>query len=399
MNHLLDIAGGDNLGVDHRVKSEPANKLNDTNSKVAALVRLISTYGPQVNRIARELGVHKETARYWYREKLVKKGYTVQAIPNHERLGLKRVVALVEFSEMFRPYADAILMAMSELCYLSSFAKTLPEDLYSIQAGVPKEHVIGWIQFMHALKVRGLFSSVQAAQFEWVRVVPMRSEVYDFESDSWQYDWTSKPKMDSAVSGFTAATTGKFDYVDLSIIKQMQLNPDASLTEFQKKLQVNYKTLTWHYRTHLMGNGLLKGYLVNWAGTRYDPKIEKALHRRHKYMWVELLVSNVTESERITLMANISRLPFVWLEAGGQNYFVQIAFPMESVTEALGFIKDIVGPVRQRAVWHFMDQTNALRFTLNPELYNTSEKAWKFDQAELMNRFDKLILEIKGTTS
>ena len=145
---------------------------------------------------------------------------------------------------------------------------------------------------------------------------------------------------------------------------------------------------------------MLKGYLVNWAGTRYDPKLEKALHRRHRYAWVELLVSGVTETERMEMMAKVNRLPFVWLEAGGgQNYFAQIAFPMEMLTEALEFIREVVSPVRQKAAWHFMDQTNALRFTIVPNLYDQATKKWMFDKAELLSRFDKLVLKIKGTTS
>ena len=377
----------------------PKSKLDDTNSKIAMMVKLITKYGPQINRIARELGIHKETARYWYKEKLLKKGYTVQAVPNHEKLGLRRVVAIVEFSDEFRPYADAILMAMSELCYLTSFMKALPEDLYSIHANVPQEHTNDWVRFIQALKQRGLFSSVLTASFEWTRVIPMRSEVYDFENGVWQYDWASKPSMDFGLPDFTPSIKGKFDQLDLGLIKQLQINPDASLIEAGDQLDVNYKTLTWHYRTHVVGNGLLKGYLVNWAGTRYDPRLEKALHRRHKYMWLELLVNGVTETERMELIARINQLPFVWFEAGGRDYYAQVAFPIETMTEALSFVKDLTRPVRWKAAWHFMDQANALRFSIAPNLYNEEEKEWKFNQAELMSRFDRLVLEIKGMTS
>jgi hypothetical protein len=183
------------------------------------------------------------------------------------------------------------------------------------------------------------------------------------------------------------------------LIKQLQIDPDASLIEAGDRLQLNYKTLTWHYRMHLVKYGLLKGYLVNWAGTRYDPKLEKALHRRHKYMWLELLVSGVTETERMQLMAKVNQLPFVWFEAGGQNYFAQIALPIETMTEALSFIKDVTSPVRQKATWHFLDQANSLRFSIVPTLYDQEAKKWKFDQAELLSRFDRLVLEIKGMTS
>lgn len=372
-------------------------KPDDTNSKIGELVKLITKHGPHISQIAREMGVHKETVRYWYKG-LLKKGYTLTAIPDYERLGLRRIVALVEFAEKFAPYADAILMAMSELCYLSSFAKTLPEDLYSIQANVPQAHANDWIRFMRALKERGLFSSIQVAAFEWVWVIPMRSEMYDFENDSWQFDWTSKPKAEPS-SIFSPSASGKFDIVDLRLLEQLQIDPDAPLLEVAGKLQMNYKTLNWHHRTHVEGNRLLKGYLVNWAGTRYDPKLEKALHRRHRYMWVELLAIGITGTEKMELMAKLNRLPFVWLEAGGQNFFAQIAFPSETMTEALGFIKDVVSPVKHKASWHFMDQANALRFSMRPTLYSPDEKKWKFDEAELLKRFDKLVMEIKGTTS
>jgi DNA-binding Lrp family transcriptional regulator len=380
-------------------RTADGRKLDDTNSNIAALVKLISKYGPRISKVARELGVHKETARYWYKENLLKKGYTLTAVPNYEKLGLRRVVAIAEFEKDFRPYADAILMAMSELCYLSSFAKTMTEDLYSIQANVPEEHMSAWIQFMLVLKERGLFSSIKIAPFEWVWVVPMQSETYDFRSDSWQFDWTSKSMVEPGSSGFIPSPRGKFDLVDLSLIKQLQVDPDATIAEISEKLHANYKTLNWHHRTHVEGKGLIKGYLVNWAGTRYDPKLEKALHRRHKYMWIELLISGVTESERLELMEKVNRLPFVWLQAGGQNYFAQIAFPSEAMTEALGFIKGVTSPVKQKASWYFMDQANALRFSIVPTLYDQEAKKWTFDQHELLNKFDRLVLEIKGMTS
>jgi DNA-binding Lrp family transcriptional regulator len=362
------------------------------------MVKLLAKYGPEINMISRELGVHKETVRYWYRG-LLKKGYKLQAVPNHERLGLRRVVALAEFSEPFKPYADAILMAMSELCYLTSFAKTLPEDMYSIHANVPQEQVGDWIKFMNDLKGRGLFDYVLPVPFEWGRVVQMRSEIYDFENDVWQYDWASKPPMEAGSSILAPVAKSKFDPIDLDLVKQLQIDPNASLIEIGEKLKINYKTLTWHYRNHVVDNALLKGYSVNWAGTGYDPKLEKAMHRRHRYMWLELLVTNLTETERIELMARVNQLPFVWFEAGGRNYFAQIAFPMETMTEALSFIKNATLPVRQKAVWHFMDQANALRFSITPSLYDQETGKWKFDRKELLGKFDMLVLEIKGTTS
>jgi len=99
------------------------------------------------------------------------------------------------------------------------------------------------------------------------------------------------------------------------------------------------------------------------------------------------------------LMGKVNQLPFVWFEAGGHDYYAQVAFPMETMTEALGFIKEATVAVRHKATWHFMDKANALRFSITPSLYDLETKKWKFDQGELLRKFDRLVLEIKGMTS
>ena len=95
---------------------------------MAEMVRLITERGPRIDQISRAMGVYKETLRFWYRN-LLKDGFTVQAAPNYEKLGMKRVVMVVELGDMFESYADALMYALGDLSYVVSFAKTLPDGL------------------------------------------------------------------------------------------------------------------------------------------------------------------------------------------------------------------------------------------------------------------------------
>ena len=72
--------------------------------KMAEMVRLITERGPRIDQISREIDVYKETVRYWYRN-MLKDGFTVQAAANYEKLGMKRVVMVVELGEMFDAYS------------------------------------------------------------------------------------------------------------------------------------------------------------------------------------------------------------------------------------------------------------------------------------------------------
>jgi len=130
-------------------------------------------------------------------------------------------------------------------------------------------------------------------------------------------------------------------------------------------------------------------------GTRYDYKLEKALHRKHRYLAVDLLVANISEYERMELMAKTNGVPFLWGEACGKHYFAEFAFPVDTITEAFQHLESIIAPVRERATYYVMDITNALSFTICSQLYDQGEKRWMFNNPELASRFDNLILKIK----
>jgi DNA-binding Lrp family transcriptional regulator len=358
------------------------------------MVKLITEIGPRIPEIARRLQRHKETVRYWYKE-LMKSGFLVQASVNHESLGLRRVVLVVDFADEFKQYSDAILAAMHELCYIHSYAKTLPEATYIINASVPKELTNQWVELMRTLKERGLFTKVDSYTFDWNRNIPMRAEHYDFDHSRWDFDWTNRLSHDGTEI-LEPQGEQDFDGLDLGIIEHLEVDATSSLTEIQESLKVNYKTLNWHYRNHIAKRHLIRGYRINWAGNYYDTQSERPMHKQHKYAWIELLVRDVTEKEKLDLMSKTSELPFAWLESRGRNYHVQFAFPIEMMTEAMQFVEEMIAPVRTRTKWFLLDQTNALRFTINPRLYDEQTKGWKFPQPELIERFDKLIVHVKN---
>ncbi len=371
----------------------------DVNARTAQLVRLLTEMGPDIPEISRRLGQFKESVRYRYKEKIVKRGFGVQAAVNHERLGLKRMILVVDFANEYRQYAQAILAAMSDLCYLVSFARTLPTGEYVINISAPVE-VSGEIKdFFRGLQEKGMFTKLEALDFNWIRLTPMKAESYDFDTGRWDFDWSNPPSENFESAKHQPSGASKFDYVDLLIMKELQMNANRSLKEISDNLKINYKKLAWHYSTHVKGRGLLQGYSVVWMGTQYDYKIEKALHRKHRYFALQLIVRDVSEYELIMLRQAANRLPFLWSEAVGGNYFAEFAFPVDFVVEGLQYLADTIAPVRERAELFTIDQTASTAFTVPYSLYDGAEKKWVFEPRALAQRFDNLILQIKSGAS
>jgi DNA-binding Lrp family transcriptional regulator len=366
----------------------------DINAKTAEFVKMVTELGPDIPLIAEKMGEHKESVRYWFK-KLIKQGIVIQPSINFERLGLARVVAVVDFAKEYEDHAEPILIAMSQLCYVQSFLKTLPDGHYVVHGAVPIESVGRWMEMMHRLGEEGLFTSLEFSTYDWARNAPMKSDLYDFEAGRWEFEWSSPAKVyPEAIEG--PSSRAQIDKIDLEIIRQLQRDETKPLSEIQKETGINYKTLSFHHRKHVLGRQMLKGHKVNWIGTSYNPKNDRGYHRRHTYQPIDVMMKDITPSEKATVIGLTNALPFLWWEASGRStYYAQLVFPTETISEAMQYLARVLQPVRDRARWFVVDQKQSLAFGLEPKLYDNESRSWRFNQSEVLPKFEQLLMEIK----
>ena len=370
---------------------------DNVNSRTVQLVKLLSEVGPDIPEISRRLGQFKESVRYRYKEKVVNRGFAVQAGVDHEKLGLQRMILIAETPDPYSSYAQAIFAAMSELSYVVGFSRTLVGGEHIINVSAPKDQTGVVRDFFFALKDKGLFSSLEVLDFDWHRNVPMKAEYYDFDTGRWDFDW-QKGADDYQSATYSPTSPCKFDYTDLLVIKELQMDANKSLKEISEKLQINYKKLAWHYTTHVMARRMLPGYTINWMGTRYDYTLEKVLHRKHRYFALDLFVRDVNDVELMTIRRDINRLPFLWSEAVGRNYFAEFAIPVDNVVEGLQYLGNLTAKMKERVRLYPIDQTEAASFTVPYKLYDEQSKAWTFHKEELLQKFSSMMVEINEGT-
>jgi hypothetical protein len=381
--------------------NEPTGKnVGTALPEMAQLATLIMKMGPDIDRIARISGQYKETIRYRYKEKIIGRGFAVHARVNFEGLGLQRVVMKVTLNGAYSTYAKELFVAMNKLCYVVSYSQLLPDGNYMLQASVPKEHKQRFMDLMKKLKELGIFEAVEFYTFDWFRNVPMRAEFFDFDHGLWDFDWTrtvepGKNDNPGPLESFT------FDRLDLLILKELQIDATRSLSEIREailannEIDVNYKTLAWHWAKHVQEKRMVNGYVLRWMGTTYDSATERAKHRQHKYIMIPVFVRGVSDAERVALMAEMNKIPFLWCEAAGEDYHAQFAFPVEMVNDAFSFLKDALAGFGSRATYSVLDQTNSLSFTFSYNLFDDESRLWAFNGPELEARFESLVLKIR----
>jgi DNA-binding Lrp family transcriptional regulator len=226
----------------------------------------------------------------------------------------------------------------------------------------------------------------------------MKTNLYDFDEGVWDFDWNTETKLDREAATHVPSSKEKFDMIDLLILKQLQMDGNRTLAEMAALLKINYKTLTWHFRKHIELRKLIKGYVIKWMGTTYDYKTGRAANKKHTYLWVVVTFSDLDQARRLEVMARLNQLPFIWSEAVGDTYEAELVFPIESLTEGLQYLAEVISDTRSTAKYFIVDQVNSLGFTIIPELYDESRQRWQFNKAHLVHECEKLLLEIKEGT-
>jgi len=386
---------------------EPGQGVSDREhgSGFAEIVKELLKIGPRVNEISRRTRQYPETVRYRYNKLIEDRGFALQARPNHEALGLRRVICKVWVNESYQPYAQEIFWAMHELCYINGFNYMMPQGFYEIQASVPIEHVKKFVEFFHELKSMGIFDLVEVFHFDWFRNTPMRAELFDFEEGRWDFDWNLRLR-ERDEAGKRPSEKMFFDEIDLLIIRELQEDGTRTLIQVNEGLkkkygiQIKYKRLEYHNNKHVLHNELISGYRFNWIGTRYDYARDKPMQRKHQYFMWAIYVKGVSEAERLKLIGTFNQLPFLYCEAAGDDYYAVVAFPVEMVNEGLNFLTTkVFGPFAARITYHTIDQTKSVNFSINPGLWSEVGREWTFNSQDLLTRFENLVLKIKGETS
>jgi hypothetical protein len=292
--------------------------------------------------------------------------------------------------------------AMSEHGYLVAYAGTMPGEVYIVHAGVPTEFTSEFHLFIDSLREKGIFSAVELFDCDWFRVSPMRAECFDFDAGVWDFDWSNPPAVDERAARATISEKKEIDKIDLLIVKELWRNSDRSLVEIKASIRklngidINYKTLAWHYKRHVQAHRLVRDYSVAWHGLQYNFLREKTGRlAKHAYLGVSFIVRKTDEREKMSLRSQLNRLPFQWSEAAGEAYYSQLFFPLTMANEGLDYLKTLLRPFGERAEMFLLDQTEMASFTIGYNLWDDRHKRWTFDRRGLLSRLDESVLKIR----
>ena len=314
----------------------------------AKVVEAFMRYGPRYSKISRETGVPIPTVRYILTKRFPKLGLSSRAAINCGVLGLQRY--LVTLSSHLSPkYMSGLLKVFGEFMYLKYYTYLMKSRKFLTIFTLPPKYVDDLIELLENLKSMGTINDYTVKKLLYMRILPFRVDCFDFRRGVWRQDWFNRefqvPEIYEELD-----PAGKFDKIDLLILKELQKNVFVKYVELSRKLGISRQTVKKHYQRALKAVYM---YAVAW----FPP-------------WNPDLVSTsiLLESKNVeTARQSMINIPFTYTEMKTINheYLGLMLVPSMALYRVLKYLSErsIIDSLE------FLDIDNTLRFAIHSNLF------------------------------
>ncbi|HXW37900.1 MAG TPA: winged helix-turn-helix domain-containing protein [Nitrososphaerales archaeon] len=317
--------------------------------------------------LARLTGLNPETVRYKVNKHLSKLGLGLLLNVNYAELGLS--VGMLSVKGNSAP-ARSWLDSMN---YLVFVGKVMGANKYVCLYAIPFRFKKKYAETIEDLKRQGLAEEYESTDIYWLRYPPFRPELYDFDTSNWKVEWDRvlTPSKEAGASCVSVNRESKVDYIDLKILKAMQEDPTVSLAKTAKDMNVNPRTVRYHYSEHV-----LKGKFILSNNMRWVKPLQEGRHGELMEVIVSFRTLESEEAEKVRRLFN--SLPFTWLEAGTEDksYFAFMDIPIAAFHQTVAYVEAQLPTLQNKYELIMLDPNKSYPLNLPAEMYE-KERGWR----------------------
>jgi len=381
--------------VQRRLEETGVHIAEQPENTLAAIVEAVKKVGPRnCSEIARLTGIPTETVRYKIKNQLAEKGVVISAVLNSNEIGIPVHLLDLNFSKEFRSAAPSLLEILSKIGYVTYYTRVLPQGTFLAKLQIPPNVREEYDKFLRSLMNIEILNSYGVQPLAWERYLSLKPEYYNFDNKSWAVNWknvsaskTFLHQVDTRVEEHP-----KIDKPDVFILKELQIDCTKSITDIARKLQMNPKSLRYHYAQHVERRRLVQGYSVRWTGN-------SSLTERRWIMGVFVRVRNPTAEELWTAQTAFNKLPFTWFDAvaeDGSLYLAQIVLPSTYYLDTMNYLHNECIAFGEKLEYQLADYDCSSSFTIPYELFDETQ-GWAFDNRIALEKLCTLLSSTQTT--
>lgn len=185
----------------------------------------------------------------------------------HTYLGLKKAVVLAKAA----PGCEELLfncMKVNKFYIYLTRCYGMFEGCLGIYV-IPKDNCAKFEEFLQEIKRLGVAQDVELHWSTCFHTVNRTTNWFDPVSEKWTFPWESwieEVQREDTDLPYTLVDPEDFpvkaDETDLFILKELEINATIDLNEIAEKLGRSLQNVHYHYKTHILKNGLVETFQI-----------------------------------------------------------------------------------------------------------------------------------------
>jgi hypothetical protein len=327
-----------------------------------------------LNPISRELSLPYQTLRFRMLH-LKDQGITVMPFVDLDALGLDRFRVFFKISdrklaENVRPFFDGL----DQSAGLNYYSRSMLNNGFDCEFHPPRGSEKELAKLFSTLEEMNLVEQTEIHKFEQKDILMVKTQYFDFSRGEWDVDY-SKLSGDPSSEMPRVTPPARFDYTDLLIVKELQIDPWAKVVDIAKKIKIPERDIAYHMNRHVFERRLISGFRFKWVGSQ-------EAWSKHSIVMINFLFREISEENIRHAMSIFTASPFTWthLQSSDRIYLAETLIPLSHLAEMMQYFSDRLRRVGLRPSETYFPDWNCYRgYTIPYKLYDTEKREWHFD--------------------
>jgi hypothetical protein len=325
------------------------------------------------NQISREMPIPYQTLRDRMAG-LKEDGMTILAIPDIEKIGLERIRGSFRLSKDHLNDVKSFFGGLHQSAGLRTYARLLLNQFFECEFLIPKVSVAELTNLLNKLEETGYIEDAKIKRLLWKDFLNLKTEFYDYSKKEWDVDFSSLSSDPSSFQIPSKSEPERFDYSDLLMIKELEMNSWIKSVEIAKRLGITFGDTIYHLNNHVFGRKLIKSFRLRWDGTR-----EAWL--KHSIVLAIISFRKISDEDLRHAISVLTSNPFTWshMRTDDGTYLAELAFPIPQFPDMLQQISSKLLHLGLAPEFFVKDWSCLSTFTIPYLLYNQERSAWEFN--------------------
>jgi hypothetical protein len=320
------------------------------------------------------LGLPYQTLRFRMLH-LKDQGISILPFVDTGAIGLERIRVFFKMTD--RKLADNVkpfFGGLHQSAGLNYYGRHLFTHNFDSEFRVPEGSIDEITKLFQRFQEMKMVDDVEIHKLVWKDILNLKTQFFDFGSSEWDIDF-SRLAGDPSVRIPPVSHVSRFDYNDLQILKELEIDPWAKVVDIAKKTNIPERDVAYHLNKHVFGRKLISGFRFRWVGT-------KDAWAKHSIIAMTFLFRDISPEEARHAMSIFTANPFTWTHTQSNDglYLVETLIPISQLPDSVQYLSRRLRSVGLAPTEVYYPDWNCVSsFTIPYMMFDQGKHGWDFN--------------------